>query len=1016
MTRRPAARALPSQSALLSLVALALLATAPAALAAPAVTRVVSRMTHGGVPCDIPMPQTGAGGIECRSAAPGMTIVVQFDQPVNVGTAAVTAGAATRGAVTFNGAEMSIPLTAVANAQTVTLALTNVAATNPLGGTLPAATVSFRVLAGDVNGSGSVTVADINLTKFKAGALTPANVAANFRYDVDRNNAVGASDLTAVKLAINTAVGAPAVNSAPTLSDIADQSTAAGAATPPIAFTVGDAESDPASLAVTVTSSDPTLTPTIAVGGAGATRTVTVTPGSNPEGPMSGTATLTVTVSDGVLVTTDSFILTVGSAQKLYVATLRPESSAVSTPATGWATLVVDAAETTATLRFGYSNLTTNKTAAHIHGPADPGQIGGIVFDIDTATPGEDGSYTWTLAQVGNTTIQDLKDALHAGRLYINIHTVTYPDGEIRGHFNFATGSTTFTPPPPPPPLPGGPLSDADAVRFLTQASFGALPDDTAPRNPAVDNPAVGHPHDFTIPGLQNLGIDPWLEKQFNTPTSSMVELIKPRLLQVTPLYPLEGRSTTELWWNIALTKPDQLRQRVAFAYSQIFVVSRNEEAIEGQPMGLLSYHDMLANNAFANFRTVLKDVTLHPIMGQYLNMRGSRKQTSATSPPPNENYAREILQLFSIGLNALHPDGTLKLDANGSPIPTYDQETISNFAQVFTGWNTNPTLYPYQWYDSATQTTRTSNSSYVNPMTVRSGDHATVKKTLLNGFVIPAAASMNSTLANQELDQALDNIFNHPNVGPFIARRLIQRLVTSNPSPGYIYRVAEVFRNNGQGTRGDMKAVVRAILTDYEARTTTLVGNAGYGRLKEPVLKLAQVIRAFHFTSNAVAPNPQYFRLSSTNNEFLQTPYDADTVFNFYEPDFTLSLRLTNPKNGQTFLQPLNAPELQILNENTSINTANLFKTGLVDLGSMSPSSNGSDVRLRLTFEQGLASAPTGDALVNHLNRLLMAGQMPANMQTALKTHYTTTSDTLKRAKWLSYLVAASPQFAAQK
>jgi uncharacterized protein (DUF1800 family) len=999
MARRIAARGM--LAPVLSLLIASLAATS--AFAAPAITRVVSRMNHGGTPYDIPLPQVSPGGIECRSVAGGTTIVVTFDQPVDSGSAAVTGGTASLGALTFNGATMSIPLSGVANVQTVTLALSDVANSGNPGGGGFAGSVFFRVCSGDVNGSGAVTVGDINLVKYKTGPVTLAT----FRYDVNRDNSVGAADLTVVKTLVNTSVGAAAVNTAPTISDITDTSTAAGAATPPIPFTIGDGESDPAALAVSVSSSDPALTPTLVLGGSGANRTLTITPASGSPAP-SGTATITVTVSDGVLVTTDTFVINVGAAQKLYVANLRPESSGVNTPATGWATLVVDAAEATATLRFGYSNLTTNKTAAHIHGPADPGQVGGIVFDIDTATAQQDGSYVWTLAQVGNTTIQDLQDALHAGRLYLNIHTVTYPDGEIRGQFNFASGSATFTPPPPPPPLPGGPPSDADAVRLLTQATFGALPDDN------VDQPQ------FTIAGVKSMGVDAWLDQQLNTPATSLVDLVKPRLLQVTPLYPLDGTNVMEGVYTVGLTAPDQLRQRVAFAYSQLFVVSRNEEAIDAQPYGLLTYHDMLANDAFANFRTLLKDVTLHPIMGQYLNMRGNKKQTSPTSPPPNENYAREVLQLFTIGLNQLHPDGSLKLDPNGSPIPTYDQNTIPNFAQVFTGWNNDPTTVSWQYYDSTSASVKTSTTTWARPMVVTASSHSSTKKTLLNGFVISASTSMTSTLANQELDQALDNIFNHANVGPFIARRLIQRLVTSNPSPGYIYRVAEVFRNNGQGVRGDMKAVIRAILSDYEARTTDLVGNAGYGRLKEPNIKLTQVIRALHFYSinpTKATPEPAYYRLGGTDGELLQSPYRSPTVFNFYEPDYTTNLKLTNPKNGAKFLQPLNSPEMQILNENTSINTANLLKGGIVDLGSFSPSSgNPSDVRIRLTFEQGLASAATGDNLVNHLNRLLMAGQMPAAMQAALKTHYTTTSDTLKRAKWLAYLTAASPQFAAQK
>jgi len=310
--------------------------------------------------------------------------------------------------------------------------------------------------------------------------------------------------------------------------------------------------------------------------------------------------------------------------------------------------------------------------------------------------------------------------------------------------------------------------------------------------------------------------------------------------------------------------------------------------------------------------------------------------------------------------------------------------------------------------------------------MTVRPSNHANSNKTLLNGFVITGKASYDVNSATAELDAALDNIFNHPNVGPFIARRLIQRLVTSNPSPAYIYRVAEVFRDNGQGVRGDMRAVIRAILTDYEARTTTLLGNEGYGRLKEPLLRTTQVVRALHPFSNGATPAVQYWRLGSTDTEFLQTVYRSPTVFNFFEPDYVTSLTLTNPnpKPGYPtqYTEVLGTPEMQILNENTAITTANLFNKGLI---AGTGFSNGTtDVRVLLDNENALATVSTGDNLVAYLNRQLMAGQMPTNMQGTLKTYYTTVTtvtppsaaNAQKRARGLIFLVAASPQFAVQK
>ena len=1005
MARRKTAMAISPVVSLFPLLVASLITVA--ASAQPAVTRVASRMVHGSTPFDIPLPQVGEGGIECRALTGGVTIVVTFDRAVNGGTAAVSAGAATVGAATYAGATMTIPLTNVTNAQAITVALTNV--TDAGTGTPGAAAVSFRVLEGDVNGSGSVTVSDINQVKYLFGSPITG---ATFRADLVRDASIGTPDLNLVKLRINTALGGPAPNTPPTISNIADQSTPAGTAMPAVSFTVGDAESGPEPLFVSATSSDPLLVPAnkIALSGSGATRGLAITPGVDASNqPLTGTATITVTVSDGVLVTNDTFLLTVGSPQKLYVAALRPESSGTVTPASGSAMLLVDASETQATLRFSYTNLTTNKTAAHVHGPADPGQVGGIVFDIDAATPEQDGSYTWTFQQTGNTTVQDIRDALKSGRLYLNIHTAKYPDGELRGHFNFAAGSTTFTPPPPPPPLPGGPPTDQDAARFLIQATFGPAADDT------TDPTQARH----TIAALKQAGFDAWLSEQFATPTTRMKDLIEARYQQSSPVYPRAGSNVTEGWWYLVLRAPDQLRQRVALALSEIFVVSKVEEAIEGQPLGVASYHDMLADNAFGNFRTLLKDVTLHPVMGQYLNMRGNKKPTSPLFTAPNENYAREVLQLFSIGLNQMHPDGTLKLEATGLPLETYNQNTIESFAHVFTGWDFDSTQYAYSYWDPALVPPALNTggrTSYVRPMTVRSGNHSNINKTLLNGFVIQGLASYTTATANAELDAALNNIFNHPNVGPFIARRLIQRLVTSNPTPAYIYRVSEVFRDNGQGVRGDMKAVVRAILTDYEARTTDLLGNQAYGRLKEPVIRAAQVIRAFHPTS---VGTPQYWRLASTDTEFLQTPYKSPTVFNFFEPDYVVSLRLTNPnpKPGQptTYVQTLGTPEMQIVNENTAITTANYFNRGLITAISSGFSSQ-SDVRLALDYEQNLATAAAGDALVAHLNRTLMAGQMPPHMQSTLKSYYTTTTDKARRTRGLIYLVAASPQFAVQK
>ncbi len=978
------------------------------ALALPAVQRVASRVNHGATPYDIAMPQTGAGGIECRAIASlpatavATTIVVTFDGNVTGGSVAVTGGVASADAPTFNGTQMLIPLKAVGNAQTVTLTLSDIA--DDQGGTLASATVFFRVLEGDVNGSGSVTAADVNLAKYRQGAALNYST---FRDDVDLNGSIAAADTTLVKARINTSVGGPAVNTPPIISNITDQTTPTSVAMTPVAFTVNDGESAPDTLFISATSSDTTLIPTagITITGTGTARTLNITPSATG----TGTATITVTISDGILITSDTFLLTVGAPNKLYVAVMGPEDSTTKTPGSGSATLLVDANETQAVLRFSYANMTSNKVGSHIHGPADPGQVGQIIFDIDMATPQADGSYLWTFVQSGNTTVQDIRDALHAGRFYINIHSAIYPAGELRGHFNFAAGSTTFTPPPPPPALPGGPPTDQDAARFLTQATFGLAPDDT------TDPTQTNH----TIAAVKQLGYDAWLTSQFSTPTTSMKSIIEARIAAPDLSYSLSASNVTDVWWYLALKSPDQLRQRIAYAYSEIFVVSKVDETINSEVLGLANYHDMLANDAFGNFRTTLKDVTLHPIMGWYLNMLGNKKPTSPNFRPPNENYAREVLQLFSIGLNQTHPDGTLKLDKSGLPIPTYDQTTIQNFAHVFTGWSNNGQAYPYQFWDTTLVPpglTSTLSTRYVNPMVVTANNHSNNTKTLLNGFVITGLPSYTTATANADLDAALGNIFNHPNVGPFICRRLIQHLVTSNPSPAYVYRVSEVFRDNGQGVRGDMKAVIKAILMDYEARTTDLLGNEGYGRLKEPLLRTSQVIRLFHPFSNAtVTPNKQYWSLASTDTEFLQTPYRAGSVFNFFDPDYVVSLQLVNTKLNVPYIESIRSPVMEITNENSVINYANFMKKGLIDGSGFS---NSSDVRLLLTGENTMAAASSSTNLINYLDRSMLAGMTSTNTRTLLNTYYTslTNTDSVKRARGLIYLMATSPQFQVQK
>jgi len=333
--------------------------------------------------------------------------------------------------------------------------------------------------------------------------------------------------------------------------------------------------------------------------------------------------------------------------------------------------------------------------------------------------------------------------------------------------------------------------------------------------------------------------------------------------------------------------------------------------------------------------------------------------------------------------------------------MPTYDQNVIIGFARVFTGWD---------WHQSGTIVTNPP-ANYIDPMTLIASRHETgvmpgqsYSKLLLNGVTLPP-----NRTGDQDLKDALDNIFNHPNTGPFVSRQLIQRLVTSNPSPGYVYRVARAF-DGYRGTdpdgspsapRGDLGAVVRAILTDYEARSTTFLNTPGYGKLREPLLRNTAVIRAFNATSASGE-----WRVVQTDASLLQTPLRAPTVFNFYEPDYT------NP--GYIAAAGLVSPEFQITSETTAITTANFMRDGIYNGWSSSVTNR--DIKINPTAEQALAGNPT--ALVERVNQLLMAGQMPAQMKTIIVNQVNTVaaSDTLQRARVAIHLTATSPQFCTQR
>ncbi len=498
----------------------------------------------------------------------------------------------------------------------------------------------------------------------------------------------------------------------------------------------------------------------------------------------------------------------------------------VASDATGSATIRVSADGSQAILNFQIHNLSSAVSSEHIDSDPYLSNPSQLIFDISAAAPQLDGSYFWPIEAVGTLSAADVLESIREGNAFITIHSVNFPAGEISGHFTLANGSPVFTPPPVPPVWKDDHSSSNAAARFLLQATFGPSPAD--------------------IKSVRSLGYAGWINNQFKRPASGFLKNV---LASGSPGSGYPASLTFNTWWLQSVTAPDQLRQRVAFALSETLVVSQSG-VLSDNSLALSSYYDLLLTHAFGNYRDLLKAVTLSPAMGLYLDMLGNDKGDLSQGTHPNENYAREVMQLFSIGLNRMWPDGNLVLDSNGNLVPTYDQDVVSGYARVFTGWNFYQTnqankRLPANWYPRG---------NYTNSMVLVPTHHELGTKLLLDNAVLPAAQGIQSNPAvtnfdaycSQDLDRAIDSIFYNENVGPLICRQLIQRLVTSHPSRDYLYRVVHKFNDNGSGVRGDMQAVIRAILLDYEARSPDTIGVPSYGKQREPLLRATAVARAF--------------------------------------------------------------------------------------------------------------------------------------------------------------------------
>jgi len=376
---------------------------------------------------------------------------------------------------------------------------------------------------------------------------------------------------------------------------------------------------------------------------------------------------------------------------------------------------------------------------------------------------------------------------------------------------------------PPPPPIQANNVqaaSQADAARFLQRATFG--------------------PNASSLAKLSQQNYNDWINDQMNLPQTRYLDGVDTVLREFGLINITDGRRQfdrqqirSDAFWNITVRAQDQLRQRVAFALGQILVVSDKDAGLDNRVRGIANYHDLLASEAFGNYRSLLGKVTLNPMMGDFLSMRRNEKPDVENNIQSDENYAREFMQLFTLGLAQLQSNGQPIIGDNGQPVPTYSQEDVVNLARVFTGWNYGDA--------GSMRTSNRSTQSEIIPMKAFEEFHDKSEKTIVGNVVIPSGMN-----AADELSLALDTIFNHPNVPPFVSKQLIQRLVTSNPSPEYVQRVAAIFRDNGEGVRGDLSAVVPAILLDEEALNGHQQEQRVFGKLKEPVIKIASIWRAF--------------------------------------------------------------------------------------------------------------------------------------------------------------------------
>ena len=721
---------------------------------------------------------------------------------------------------------------------------------------------------------------------------------------------------------------------------------------------------------------------------------------------------------------------------RLFLGTFRSQDN-VQTAASGLLSFLLQGDNSKGVLTYTYDNLGSERIDQHIH-LSPSGTVIHDIKDEDLEQSGSLSQYQWNMQPGGIfTTKQQMLDTLFNGEFYVNVHSADNPGGEILAYLSF----DAFAEPPLQEELTAADV-DYDIVRFLNQATFGATPRDYEQLRGLIDQDGANRLQVYEL----------WIDQQISAPRTSMQDLDN-HTYSVFSEYS-QSSLKRESFWPIALYANDQLRQRMTFALSEILVISTENSMIRNRPQGLGSYWDTLANESFGSYKALLKDVTLHPMMGVYLSHLINSKANEDAGTFPDENYAREVMQLFTFGLVHRNKDGSVVLGDDNLPLATYDNETIRNLARVFTGLGLS---YAADSTGNSVYENTNFNRSYcgpngslhycwTQPMKFFPSYHDFEEKLLFvdNGdqIIIPGSADTGVDQAVNELEMVIEALVAHNTTAPFIARRLIQRFVTSNPSNAYIEKVSSAF-----GQDGDLKQVIKAILLDPEARSPSVVSSSSFGKFKEPILQLTAVFRLFNASSKIAlgegdadlglietdyvnadhfASNATFIKIGNVGGEIGQEAQAAPSVFNFFSPDYSPSGKLAS--------EGLVAPELTLITESQIYSMFNqydqLLHNGFVNFRRNPFSSEEARVRIDTTGLEDLWETTPGDtqekatALVDYVDFYLNSGKLKRTSNSGTRSELIEQVESAScvsepicdRDKLLIYGAALAPEFQIQQ